>query len=918
MAMNFTQRLMAQVCALLMLLGAANAGDRGKLVGIVRDASTKEPLVGADVTIIGTTLGAAADKNGFFLINNIPPGNYQVRYNLIGYQSVTVKDVRIRADVTTEQNAALQQITLQVSQEVVVIAERPLIQKDRTSTQTIVDGTTVARELRLTSVDAVLTLQAGVTKSPDGVLHVRGGRGGGLTYLIDGIPTVNPFDRSFAGILEIDRVEELQAHVGTFDAEFGNAADGIVSVVTRDGGEKYRVKVQYESARLNRSPYQQKDWNLTRDDVKNLPSDQQQLYLDEVRKPDGSSAYEFVSVLDDPFAKDYLIIKALGSLNASISGPIPFLPQLKFYMTGRFRNENGYMPYGYIMSRTATAKLSYPLTSTLNIRGAYDWSQSFRQLYDHQYKYWPWFNSGADVFGRTGSYPMDKGFTNRQMIQARHVLSARTFYDLSISRVYDYSTNAVPNRLVTFHDNTGGLIYSDYIKRLYVGGVEGNFRYGDVRFYTRVRSKQLIAKGNLESQFDNNNQMRAGFEVKSHEIFRHRIGMPPLANLQFFTQHPVDAAAYVQDKLEYRFMILKAGVRLDYFDAAASAYPDPGDILEVINLPGGSVDYRAVQKEPVKPRIQISPRIGIAHPISDRTSIHFAYGHFFQIPTFYNLYRNDALSDILVNDALIGNPGLKPEKTVSYELGIQHQFTDDWAINLTAYTKDITNLTSTFYYFVGRDYTMYVNADFGRVQGVDLTLDRRFSNHFSGRLTYSLTYAMGNMSDPAEGYNSYREDQAHLRPNRNFPLDFDQRHKINLILTAKVPKGFGPELLGTHPLEQFTVTAIYNAGSGLPYTPTSRAAEESRIIPEPNSARRAWNSNLDLKITRDFQIGDLELAAYVDIENAFDNLNVVSIWTRTGQPWNQGPTSVFSNDFQADPENMGPRRAFRVGMIAEF
>ena len=145
------------------------------------------------------------------------------------------------------------------------------------------------------------------------------------------------------------------------------------------------------------------------------------------------------------------------------------------------------------------------------------------------------------------------------------------------------------------------------------------------------------------------------------------------------------------------------------------------------------------------------------------------------------MYRNDGLNDILVNDALIGNPSLQPEKTVSFELGLQHQFSDDWALNLTAFSKDITNLTSSFYYFVGRDYTIFTNSDFGRVQGIDFTLDKRFSNFYSGRITYSLLYALGNQSDPSEGYNSYREDQAHLRPNRNYFLDFDQRHKINLI-----------------------------------------------------------------------------------------------------------------------------------------
>jgi outer membrane receptor protein involved in Fe transport len=902
----------------LLLAQLASAGDTGKLVGTARDATTNEALPGLTVSIVGTALGAATNDKGFYFINTVPPGTYDVRFSFVGYQTLVVREVQIMADVTTEQNAAMSEASVELAQ-IEVTANRPMVQRDRTSSQSIVEGNTISRELLLTNVNEVLELQAGVTRSPTGDLHIRGGRAGGIAYQVDGVPVVNPFERSFAATLEVDRVQELQAHLGTFDAEFGNAADGMVSIITRDGGDAYRFKFQYESPRLNSSPYQVKDWNLNRDDIRGLPPADQEIYRDEVRKPDGSSAYDYVSVLDDPFAKDYLIVKMLGSLNASVSGPVPFFPELKFFTTGRFRNEDGYLPFGYTLFRSVTMKLTYPLSSTITLRGSYDWSQTYREYYDHQYKYWRWFNSGLDTLGRYGSYPLDKAFNNRQTIQMRHVLSNSTFYDLSLSRLYDDAASSVPDRTVSFDPVTGELVYSDYIRRLYVGGVEGTFRYGDVRYWTRTSSKQYLLKGNIESQIDAHNQLRSGFELDIHdEIFRHRIGMPPLPNLQYFTKRPVEGAIYLQDKLEYSFMILKAGMRLDYFDPRASTYPDPSDILRVVTSSTGTTDYQTVPEEPVSPHVQFSPRIGIAHPISERTSIHFAYGHFFQVPRFYDLYRNNALRDILVNDALVGNPGLKPEKTVSYELGIQHQFSDDWAVNLTAYTKDITNLTSSFYYFVGRDYTIFTNADFGRVQGFDLTLDKRLSMYYSGRLTYSFMYAMGNQSDPSEGYNSYREETAHLRPNRDYFLDFDQRHKINLILTVKLPENFGPTVFGVKPFEWFNISAIFTAGSGLPYTPTSRAAEEANIVPEPNSARKPWTSNLDLKITRDFRFSGLTVAAYLDVENLFDNLNVVTVWTRTGEAWSQGPTSVFSNDYQADPENMGPPRSIRAGFIVEF
>ncbi len=888
------------------------AASSGKISGNIKDAQTGEALIGANVIVLGTDYGAATDVHGNYIIVGIPPGTYSIRISSMGFQSKVVDNLKVMSELTTELSITLEIASIEMKDEVVIQAKRPVVQKDLTSTRVIVDGKMIVEELRAQNLNDVIKLQPGVTYGTDGRFHVRGGRAGGSVIHVDGVPLLNPFSRTVAGEVDVENVQEFQALLGTFDAEYGNAADGIINISTKDGGSKYSVKVAYESPQLNSSPYHEKDWNLNREDIQSLSAEEQEQYKDVVRKPDGTSAYDYVSVLDDKYADKYLPVKALGTFLLNVAGPVPFVDNLSFYLNGRMRNENSQRPFGYEIYKSLVGKLTYSPVPTTQIRFSYNWSHEASQSYNHQYKYWRWFDSGLDTLGRQGSFPIDETKANRQVLNFKQVFSSTSFFDLTLARIYDYYEEAVPDRNIVFDSETGELISSDYYDRLYVNGVSSSFRYGDVRYWLKTENTQYMFKGNYENQITGHHLLRTGFDVKQHEIKRHRIGMPPRGNLQFFTYKPLEGALYVQDKIEYDFMILKLGLRMDYFDPNASAYPDQSNILFVQTDDSGTAEYVTTQKEPVKPHVQFSPRIGLAHPISDKTSIYFAYGHFTQIPRFYDLYRNHELSDILRNDALVGNPSLKPEKTVSFEVGLQQELTPEWGLNLTAYTKDISNLISSQYYFVGRDYTTFTNADFGTVRGIDLTIDKHFSNYYNFRMTYSLMSAIGNQSDPTEGY-TYREDQAHLRPNRNFPLDFDQTHKIVALLTVRLPQGFGGSVF-----ELFTFNTVFTVGSGLPYTPTSRDADESNIVPEPNSARRPWTYNLDFRMSKDIPMDWVNITLYMNIENVFDTENTRFVWTRTGEPLTQGPTSILPPDRQANPANVYPRRAIRLGLNLNF
>lgn len=98
------------------------AGDKGKFTGIVVDAQTGEPLIGANINVVGTSLGAATDIDGNYLIAGVPVTTYSIKVSLVGYESFIVSDVKSEKGKTTTINIKLKPTTIE-GQEVLVTAQ---------------------------------------------------------------------------------------------------------------------------------------------------------------------------------------------------------------------------------------------------------------------------------------------------------------------------------------------------------------------------------------------------------------------------------------------------------------------------------------------------------------------------------------------------------------------------------------------------------------------------------------------------------------------------------------------------------------------------------------------------------------------------------------------------------------------------
>jgi outer membrane receptor protein involved in Fe transport len=924
-------------CGLLVYLltvGSALAGVTGKISGTVKDAETGDPLPGVNVVLEGTTLGAATGLDGSYYILNIPPGTYSVRATMIGYTPVVQKGVLVRIDLTTVVDFALSPTVLEAGEEVVVTAERPLIQRDITAKVSVIGGEEI-QAMPVNDFRDMLRVQAGFTDA----LHLRGGRSNQVAYLIDGLDVTNPLfgnyagtqaDRSetlgqadnqlFAGayvsdpnlsnydgvVLDKEAVEEVQVLTGTFNAEYGRAMSGIVNVVTRDPAPKPAGQFEYLSPRLNESPYRKPN----------------ALAIDENPGPSDSLRYQVWRIQDKFTQWDRRNL--IGQFRGSLSAAVPGLKKTTFLVTSRYRNDNGYLPFGYDMTREVLEKVVFRPSAAMKFSFIGNHTRKYWQPYNHDWKYLP------------DNYSRFRRFSDRFSLLYSHTLSPSTFYTIKVSRLTSRYDRKVAGLEVVVDRNDYPAydpIRTDYERP--ERWENGFFYRGHDISIEDSRTRTWNIKMDLTSQVSKTHLLKTGFDVLEHRIERFVYKQPYLGGIhefQDYVRRPLEMSAYLQDKMEYDFLIVNLGVRVDYFApngifkgrnaTSGPFYPydnEEATAFRDIYVPGYVDENGDFQYFPeVKARAQwrVSPRIGVAHPVTERLSFHFAYGHFFQRPDFRDIFYTH---DIQRTFQLAGNPNAKVQKTVAFEAGLKQAIGDIISLDVSVYYKNIYDLLGTQYvHFFPYIYSIINNSDYANVKGFEVSIQKRYSSYFSASLNYTLSIARGNENTSRTGVKLfYGSTNNRLRPRRDFYLAWDRRHTIGGNVNIWIPKGQGPSIGGVRPFENFGLNMLVSVRSGLPYTPTERARGEwdywLRIL-QTNTARRPWTYQLDLDITKEMRLGAWRLTAFARIINLLDTQNVLWVYTNTGRVWDDGQTSARSDDFIRDPSAVGPPRQVMAGL----
>jgi len=216
------------------------AGNTGKLSGRVTDNSNGEPLIGANVFIQELNTGTSTDLNGDYFILNIPPGTYSVSVSMVGYAKVTKSNVAIIIDRTTTENFSLETTLIEV-EGVVIVAERPIVDKDLTASEQIVTSKVLENSGVRSIQEALVTLpgifndnsnlawQRGSTKA-----YIRGSSNVQSVLMIDNL-SVNSgmVSDNYTGF-NTSTIEQISVLTGGYNAEYGEGRSAVVNIVSKE------------------------------------------------------------------------------------------------------------------------------------------------------------------------------------------------------------------------------------------------------------------------------------------------------------------------------------------------------------------------------------------------------------------------------------------------------------------------------------------------------------------------------------------------------------------------------------------------------------------------------------------------------------------------------------------------------------
>lgn len=948
-------RLTLTFLLLAILAASAGAQERGSISGKVTDKKTGHAIPFANVTVPAAHVGGLTDSEGQYRLGNVPAGTYDVKVQFLGYRPEEKAAVVVTAGKNNAVDFQLTDIIVHEEKAVEVSAERRLVEVKQGATIRSVTANDI-RNLPVQTLGDVLQQQAGVSVEDDQI-HVRGGRSDETVFLVNGVANRDLVGGgSTAGTLNARSVSEVNVATGAYDVRYGNALSGVVDVKLKEGGDKLAGGLT-----LQNGSYGGRSFQIVAggpDPV--IGRALRFLHLD----PAGtmSSILDVSGSLNDTrYLSRKDITDSFGQAGAHegfferLFSPSPF-PRLKSgyedsFFGKKFHYGNFFTPaednawsarYGLTWKPTSRDKVEWTALKRIAIDQGF--SRTFisatGSLTDPSFP-WQWarrFDHGPTVFE-------DNVQTSAEW---RRTLSSTAYTQAQVSRYFHAERHDV-----------NGKLWPDYIAPRDVSlfplpdprGSDFFNDSGDDFEWLDSRTTSWNFQGSAVGRPFHHHELEAGidhdFQTVQYVIVDNPWNFDPsgLGDAHdLWRVHPWVGDLYVRDRIEYEGFVGNLGLRADYWFLGREAEQAVADTSNH-NFTAGTrtafeQDTRSFFGRRYK--MHVSPRVIVAHPITENSSFFFNYGQFTQNPQYRYVYTK--LTSVSSESfSKQGNVDLNPEVSINYEVGAKDQFTKSAAFNVTFFVKDVYDypLGALFKRSQGTNlvsFTEYLNGAFARAKGFEVELEKRRTHLWSGRLSYTFQQAKAKGGNPSDQQIVEDNGVSTLEPplSESF-ADYNRPHKI----TASGDIRFDKDAPFAW-LERVGLDAYLQAQSGRPYTPRVYNAATGNYdqIGEVFSRNAPMQFTLDLKLDRAFVVAGRRFSFGLQGTNVFSNHLITRVDPVTGHGlvWGRGiyspqdPTNNLDdpnpdkaasalykkNAGPDNPSNYGPGAQWRLTVDYDF
>ena len=979
------------LCILMLILpGITVAQTTGKITGIITDAVTGEPLPGANVSLIGTNLGAASDIDGIYFVINVPVGSYEVKASMMGYETVTKTEVLVSIDRITSLNFELEEATIE-GEEIVVVAEREILHKEVSNSQQVITQDQIVEAAGVRSISDFLSKQAGVTDEEH--LGIRGGSPDQTGALINGLTFVDAALGKAQATIPLSAVEQVSVITGGFTAEYGNFRSGLINVVTKSGSQSSyhgRLNFQMTNAspkRFGKSAYDPTNWHLRQyfdpsvafigtqeawadddylrkqsrtfhgwnkiadrynrnapDSLKVTPLD---LYLAAAwmfqTEPDfdalSKAGYSVPDDLQKALRDHANPGEGTGSdwqFDGGFGGPVPLIGKATFFISNQTTKQYYIQPViqDHELSTLTMLTFKSNITNNLSVKlnGLYrkiDGVSANRSAWGDRPALAEggseqsrgglmpinnldiWVNDGTDYWLYPTFYSEVDVYTRMVGLTFNHVISPKTYWDLTVSYLNSNNKSHWENNrdTVTVKARFGPISVTEMPYGRYATetsymvenwqwdeyeqpeGITERFNNKGGNLHDDSKEEQIRVKFNLASQVNSYHFLKAGLEYNYIHLdqFMWKYRPAYLFNTWEFVYNrkPKQIGAYIQNQITFESMVANLGLRFDYYDAGGGTWPD-GDLfaeeawavkdaetkLSMLNnreshlwhqLDTYAAENPGFYKE-IENHYTISPRLGVSFPVTERSKVYFNYGHFRStVPysqMYLNMYRFSEKNTIME----LGNPSLEPPRTIAYELGVDYNLFDQYLIHIAGFYKDISGQHGNILYSsTGNVLHPYYrgNNNYQDIQGAELTVTKQVGKWLSGWLNFRyLLEKTGHVGRkqikevPVEGESGlYEGDEQRPKPRPEFTAN------INIHTPAKL----GPKVLGHHVLSDWnlSILPVWYKGNYYTYNPLMKLHVENNIT---------WPDYymVDLRFSKTIRSRVANITIYLDVDNVFN------------------------------------------------